>query len=298
MESETGKGGWWTRRSHQFGVTALAVALLLVGAGWFSGFARVLSWVTGGIFVAALWPVLVIVGGLAFMLLLVMVVAIGSEGGGDPEAISKGGGAVMAVGWGLGRPYYRWLARVRHPVFWGVALGAGIAVVVLLFVVGVVIKPGEQRTHVALRDAQDRLVAYFVEQRSLPGAVEGHLGLHTLDQAAPADALLRDGWGRPLRYESEAVGDSVRYRLRSLGFDGKAGADDLCATGVLHERVVEAPSAGATAMKTAGKLLRWWRKRQARKRGEAPPPEPAAEAAPAVGDRVPEQLSRSTPGHC
>jgi hypothetical protein len=202
-------------------VRAFLIALLLTAAavvilGWTTGIRAAMHATFLVLAVAAFLPFLII---LALLLALVIVSAIvtfpalghGDVGGfdGAGEAIISGGNRFL-VG-----PYYRFLARRRHPVFWGVAGGVLLGALLLLAVIGILIIPGEARTARILLEAQRKIENRNGFPRSL----------------AECGAPAIDGFGRPLEYQVAGKWILESYRLSSLGFDGKPGTDDLCVSG-------------------------------------------------------------------
>jgi hypothetical protein len=174
----------------------------------------------------AFFPVIVIVG-----LLLVLVacgicfvaIAVVAAWVGDPAPALEGAALIAdpAVGiigssdtfvpW-----YYRVLGRIRHPFFWAVPTGLLIGGLVMAAMLAFHVWPAEARTAATMLEIK----AAIERERAASGKVPKEL-----------PGTWSDGFGRPFVYEVSGVWKMASWRLRSLGFDGKPGRDDLCMHG-------------------------------------------------------------------
>jgi len=132
----------------------------------------------------------------------------------------------------LFKPYYRWLSRRRHPVFWGSWVGVLLGAVVLFGLNYWVILPGDAATAETLLRLETAIENVYDERKRYPEADEnGHLRFAELNgvDVPVIDGVVVDGFGRPFEYEMEGRWRAARYRLRSYGYNGKPGGrDDLC----------------------------------------------------------------------
>lgn len=138
-----------TRRTAlAFLLSMLAAAGAVVAIGWFTDVRDAMRGALIAVATFALLPFAIMALGvfLALMLLaLSLILALLSDGGGD-----VGGTEVaepfVAGGLRLMGPYYRWLARQRHPTFWGVSAGVVLGALVLWSMIATVVLPAETRT--------------------------------------------------------------------------------------------------------------------------------------------------------
>jgi hypothetical protein len=140
--------------------------------------------------------------------------------------------ALLGGGW-IVRRYYRFWARIRHPGFWGVPFGALAGCVILGGLFVTLILPGEARTARVLDEAQRRIEGYYKKHRAYPRPDRsGFLSNAALrDGQVIRGGVFQDGFGRPLLYRVSGWGPAASYTVKSLGFDGKLGRDDLCISG-------------------------------------------------------------------
>jgi hypothetical protein len=209
-----------------FLVAATVTALAVVFFGWWAVGLR--TAMHGALLVVAVFAFLpiLIVGALLLAIMIggfIVALLFGLFGHGSepPDIASPLGEAVIAGG---GRfligPYYRFLASRRHPLFWGLSGGVLLGGLLLLALIAVLILPGEARTSRILIDAKDKLDRAYQAGHGFPKSL-GESGAPTLD-----------GFGRPLEYRVTGKWMLARYRVASLGYDGKpGGGDDLCVSG-------------------------------------------------------------------
>ena len=207
---------------HVFLAALALTALVVVAAGWFTDIRHAAHASLLAVAVVALLPLIIVA---AFLLLALVGAILGAMGGdGGAELIITGGEEFVV-------PYYRFLARRRHPVFWGVGLGVLAGGLVLLALIAGVIVPGETKTATALARAQEQLETHYKQKGSFPKpGPQGHLPRSTFDAAAQGP--LTDGFGRPLQYQLKGAWKLASWTLRSDGFDAAPNtADDLCVSG-------------------------------------------------------------------
>src|SRR5439155_4751853 len=77
-------------------------------------------------------------------------------------------------------PYYRFLARRRHPLFWGLGGGVLLGALLLWALIGAVVLPGEARTGKILIDAKDRIEHSYQEGHKFPTSL-ADCGAPTVD---------------------------------------------------------------------------------------------------------------------
>ncbi|MDB5339277.1 MAG: hypothetical protein JWN70_4896 [Planctomycetaceae bacterium] len=129
-----------------------------------------------------------------------------------------------AVADGIG-PYYRWLFGITRPLLWGACFGATIGLAALWAITVGIRQPGEQETKMILTRVRDAVIKQFEETGKLPPRTERQLLCR--DICIERDGFVTDSFGRPLDYDVR----EPTFRLRSMGYDGRPGADDLCMIG-------------------------------------------------------------------
>ncbi len=211
---------------------------LVMLIGWMTSvrpmiYGVVLSW-----FALAFLPFVIIAIGivLPFLMLLAFIASIFI----GLLTILMGGGAIVAaevplIGYSfelipLGvvfvKPFYSWLFRIKHPIIWGIVVGALLGAVGLGILLMTVILPGERRTTEILMVAQNAVHDFHKKHGKLPDGKDGFL---RLDEGGKSEAVV-DGFGRPLLYSHA----TAQFQLKSIGFDGKVGGgDDFC----VHDQV-------------------------------------------------------------
>jgi hypothetical protein len=226
--------------------TALTSAIVVV-AGWFTPLRDVMHGALLTVAVVAFLPFVFALIGFAFLgivgSLCVLAALFGEPV--DPAVGVEGAAAGCQLSLEVAPGYYRWLAKRRHPAFWGFwagcLVGAGLLSLVLL---GLVV-PGESRTAQRFAEAQSAIEVYRDATGILPSPTEsGQLSiaeLGGLPEELRKTPVLLDGFGRPVHYRLESAtptlfkigglevsaGQGLRYRLSSLGFDGTESNDDL-----------------------------------------------------------------------
>ena len=232
-----------------FSGTAAAVALAVLAAGWFTGLRAVAHGAMITVAVLALLPLIIIGGGLLLILLLTLVMAL--FGGEDADGGMAADGVVEAGGWLLPR-YYRFLARQRHPVFWGVPTGTLLGGLLLWAVLALAVIPHEARTVSILLLARQGAEAAYKQHKRFPSPdKQGRLPCVAVDlqeHQACDDGVVTDGFDRPLRYAVKGRWRLSSFRMTSFGFDGEPGRDDLCAEGA--SRLARAARAASDLLAT------------------------------------------------
>jgi hypothetical protein len=191
----------------------------VVLAGWFTGLRAVMHGVFLTVAVAAFLPLVVIGFGVLVMGLVLVLAALTCDDG------AGAGVEFVLLGTQLGPPYYRWLGRQRHPVFWGIPLGLLLGGVLLWGLIALLILPGESLTARILTEAHLEVERLRRETgRHPPPTPQGALAL---DRGGRVQ-VVRDGFDRPLHYRVAGSGAVSSYVITSLGYDGRPGRDDLC----------------------------------------------------------------------
>ncbi len=216
----TAAPGWWRTRGRRFLAAAVITAAVVVAIGWMTELRDVMHGALLAVAVFALLPLILIAGALLLIILvglgLSVAAALGGDGDVGTEGLEGAGDLVVGGGAWLAPRYYGFLARQRHPVFWGIPAGALLGGLVLWGLIALIVVPGESRTVQVLTGAQADIEQRVRESGKLPKA----------DQLA-----LRDGFGRPLEYRVAGRWKLASWTLTSLGFDGEPSADDLCVSG-------------------------------------------------------------------
>lgn len=173
----------------------------------------------------ALMPFILIVAALASFAAAALVGGLVAQDDVGAAAAAEG---VAGGGGRLARAYYGFIWRQRrHPLGWGVGAGLALGVVGVWGALASWVVPRESQTLSALLLAQARIEALKAHPEP---AADGLLHPSLWGAAAGADPVL-DGFGRPIRYARAGAWLATSYTLRSLGFDGKQSADDLCVGG-------------------------------------------------------------------
>jgi hypothetical protein len=206
--------------------TTLAVALGVLIVGWTTGLRAVLHGALLSLALFALLPFAIIAAGVTATLLAALALAITAafHGAAPDSDVSAMGETAVRAGGGLIPRYYRFLARRRHPLFWGIPAGLLLGALCLAGVLAGYVLPKEARTVGILAAAKQRIDDAYARTGIYPPAdAEGHLEAES--------GVVVDGFGRPLAYQIAGPWKFAAYTLTSLGFDGKPGADDLCVAG-------------------------------------------------------------------
>jgi hypothetical protein len=217
--------GWWNVQGRRFVVAAALTAVALVVAGWMSGLRHVMHGALLTLAVAALLPFIVLAAAVLVILLVGLVLALTAAAAGSDDAPGLDGVGEVVIGGAqaLLAPYYRFLGRQRHPVFWGVPAGLLLGGLLLWALMAALVLPGETRTVRALTEAKAAIERIHDQSGQFPRPDDrGQL---------PVEGLGHDGFGRPLKYEVSGRWMLASWTLTSLGFDGKPSDDDLCVAG-------------------------------------------------------------------
>lgn len=180
----------------------------------------------------AFLPFTIIAAGLVFagILMILTLIAAIVAGGGD-----IGGGEVAEPFANAGvrsiPPYYRWLARQRHPVFWGIPVGVLFGGLLLWGFVATIVVPGEARTVETLAEVQAEIEQIYDAEKRYPQPTAGNHLTHAALNRPDLPGIVTDGFNRPIEYKVDGRWRIASYRLRSLGYDGAHGTDDLCMFG-------------------------------------------------------------------
>ncbi|MBA3455983.1 MAG: hypothetical protein H0T42_22990 [Deltaproteobacteria bacterium] len=245
MSASNPMHGWWRVQGRRFLLAALTTALAVVVAGWFSGAREIMHGVLISIAVLALLPFAIIAGVVFLMLVAGLVLTAPALVGGDApdlEIVSDAGTPLADAGVGMVGPYYRFLGRRRHPMFWGIPAGALLGSLVLWGLIALIIVPGEARTVKRLADANLALERVYKETGRVPEPEAN-------GQVVLAGRIVEDGYGRPLHYVVSGPWKLQSWTLTSIGFDPDDASDDLCLAG--QTTIVK----WAERVRTAAKLL-------------------------------------------
>lgn len=202
------------------GVGLLGVLLF----GWLTGLRGVMHALLIALGATALVPLALVLGAVA----VVAAVSLAGALLADPHLPSSDAGAAKGNRWQ--HRYRRQLARQREqPLAWGFIAGGTLGVVGVWLVLAALVVPLETRTLGILRVAQAHL-ASSAPTAIAPAPSDGVLRPSAWSAAsAGADEPVLDAFGRPV--SREARGAAGEFTLRSLGLDGVASRDDLCASG-------------------------------------------------------------------
>ena len=217
----------YRRQAIRFFLAAVISALVVMIVGWFTDVRQMLHWVLLTLAVTAFLPFVIIGGGLAVGLILALAGAILSA---DASAGAVIGEGATIVGVSILHPYYRFLARRRHPLFWGVPVGLLLGCLLLGGIIALVIVPAETRTVQILAETQQRIEMFHKKTGRFPTPdADGRLTSKALEgPGARNDDFILDGFGRPLLFWLKGKGILASYTLISWGYDAKPGRDDLC----------------------------------------------------------------------
>jgi hypothetical protein len=214
---------WIERAGKRLAIAALTTSLVVVVVGWMTGLRQMMHATLLGLAVVAFLPFVLIAGGVLIGLAVALLGALIADGDvmgdGVSEALVDGGGELIS-------PYYRFLARQRHPVFWGVFGGVLLGGLLLWAIIAALIVPGEDRTVQTLAEGKAHIERVYEETGKFPVPSESRLAT---PESGPGG--LQDGFARALRYEVSGKWKLASWKLTSHGFDGEPGADDLCVSG-------------------------------------------------------------------
>lgn len=225
--------------AFKFLLATLASALIVLGLGWTTSLSTAMYGATLSLVAFATLPLILILSGilLPFLMLTVLMVsilvsAIAACLGVAPIDVPDcnpiegafHGAEISHFGWKIMVPYYRWLSKTRHPVVWGSVAGVFLGGVILWGLVTLLVLPGEKRTVEILSQTKDLILQRFDQEQKMP-PTKGNLLCRDIGIDQPGPVL--DGFNRPLIFEVQ----ETKFRLRSLGFDGKEGRDDFCIAG-------------------------------------------------------------------
>jgi hypothetical protein len=230
--------GWFHWHGRRFLLAVAITASIVVAAGWLTGLRDVMHGALLAVAVAALLPLVIIGAGLVIILGTIVIAAVAAAFADvaiDPSPPIEGGIAIAEGGARLAPRYYRFLARQRHPVFWGIGAGTLLGGLILWAVLAIAVLPGEARSTESLADAQHAVELHYAQHHAYPRPDGGHLIVD--------GAIAEDGFGNPLEYRVRGGWRVASWTLRSFGYDGERGtADDLCVSGEspLVGRVIEA----------------------------------------------------------
>jgi len=217
-----------------FACSAAATSIALVATGWLTGIREVMHGALLTLAIVAFFPFALVAAVISLWLtalhVSVIAAALGQAVGPLPDdPITP---TVNLAVW-LTPRYYGFWARRRHPGLWGVPFGGLTGCLLLGGLIVTLVLPGEARTVRALEEAQRRIEGYYQQHKQYPDPdVEGRLTQAALGGGrGMRDDVMTDGFGRPLVYRVSGRGRLASYSVKSLGFDGRPGRDDLCISG-------------------------------------------------------------------
>jgi len=222
------------RRSVKLLGTMLATSGLVIAIGWLTDLRMIAHGSLLTVVAVAFLPLVIFAIGIAIALILMAISAFASLiGGGDAgSGGAEIGGEIAVQGVAMAPGYYRWLSRVRHPMFWGAAAGLIAGGLGLWTILATLVMPREMATTEALLDLQSRIETRFKSTSRYPAPTDaGHLTYESLGDNSRSGPIL-DGFGRPFVYEKFGHWKVATYGIRSLGYDGaRGGKDDMCVHG-------------------------------------------------------------------
>lgn len=213
--------------------TAGMVMIAIVGAAMLGGVRRIAYGALAALVLAGLWPLLILLGGFAALMILAVVFGlvagegIGDVGLGDVnEGVVRGGAKLASI-------YYRFLGRIRHPVVWGVIAGAIAGTAAVWGILALYVMPKERRTLETLLQVQEALEDRYNRTGSYPPRTNDETMPTTLlgESNRQGVEVILDGFGRPVHYHLDGAWKIASYTVSSFGFDGRPSEDDLCVTG-------------------------------------------------------------------
>jgi hypothetical protein len=207
---------------RQFVITAVVVATTVLAIGWATGLRVVMHGALLSVAVAAFLPFVIIAVVLFVILVLGLVAAASGEAPVDLGGVD-GGASFIEGGFHFIPIYYRFLARQRHPLFWGTPVGTLLGGLLLWGLLGALVIPGEMRTVQILGEAKTQIDQAYAKNGRFPAAEDGKL--------IEGGQTVVDGFGRPLHYAVSGKWKLASYRLASAGYDGEESGDDLCVAG-------------------------------------------------------------------
>jgi hypothetical protein len=220
----------------RYAIATLTTAAIIFAIGWWTDLRQVMHGAMLTVAAIAFLPLVLIAAGLLIALICIAIsilAALLTKGESGDGVVTDAGLAELGVSIAPG--YYRFLfarfvARRRHPVFWGVPSGLLLGGLALWLLIAAVIVPREVRTAETLADAKRRIEQHYADRRRYPAPTPaGHL--RRADLGLPGEDVVRDAFGRPVEYRTSGAWKVASYTLRSDGFDGRPGKDDLHASG-------------------------------------------------------------------
>lgn len=220
-----------------FLAAATGAALLVFASGWFTGLRHVMHGALLAVVVFAFLPLVIVAAGVAVVAITFAITVIVSVFGEQTTDVATDAG-LFEAGARAAPGYYRFMAarfvaRRKHPVFWGLPLGTLMGGLGLWGVLAVRVLPGEARTAETLALVQARIEATYQRTSRYPAPDQnGHLRYESLDDGGSGAGVVLDGFGHPIEYRKTGHWKVASYRLRSYGYDGAPGGnDDLCRSG-------------------------------------------------------------------
>lgn len=230
VDAMRGTRGARNRNATRFVAAEMLAGVALLAIGYSTGLRETMHGALVSVAVFAFLPFLIAAAGIAIIVVVVLAAAMVTAITG--EAVEADGGVVpigetlVRGGSAFARRYYRALAAIRHPMFWGAIAGLPLGVLLLWSSIALFVLPGEARTVERLEAARVQIADHEASRGRVPEPdARGHLVIG--DSPGPA----QDGFGRPLLYSVRGRGVFTSWTLVSRGYDGRESDDDLCIEG-------------------------------------------------------------------
>jgi len=186
--------------------TLLLITGVVVSIGWFTDIREAAHQCLLWVFVFAFLPFIIIAFGLCILLFSFVLCLVG-------ESSDIGGLEQVGDGLKILKPYYRFLGKQKHPVFWAIPAGFLTGGLCLLALVYPLIVAKEAKTADLMMELQSALQAYQEEHGTYPRPdEEGRLGLADLGLTG-TKPYAEDRFGQSIIY---VVGDRLEKASQEL----------------------------------------------------------------------------------
>jgi hypothetical protein len=208
-----------------FALAFFGSAIAVMAIGWTTNLRDTANTALISVATIAFLPFLIIAAGLLLILLAISISIILAMLGGDFSDAACLGGDVAALGIQAAPPYYAWLLRIKHPIFWGSLAGCLLGGLILWGLIALIITPGEKQTAQILAQSLTYIETNYKEKGAYP-APDSEGNLRDSNQN-----VVLDGFGRPLKYVVKGKWKLASYTLSSNGYDGYPSEDDMKISG-------------------------------------------------------------------
>ncbi len=217
--------------SKKYLLALLISTLLFVAIGWFTDIRNTFyTALMTGLTVAFL-PFVIIACGIALVMFCMIVSLFLAILGGEGSTVITDAGLVE-LGARAIPPYYRFLSRIKHPVFWAILSAMFLASLILWSIISFLILPGEIKTAEQLIAIQVQIEDFYRKNYSYPKPGPNNTISRKSLELSDDNEPLRDGFGLPFEYSKNGIGPVAEYRVLSIGFDRKSSKDDFCIHGM------------------------------------------------------------------